>query len=172
MEDRVSSRGFDALYRTHARRLVGQLLAITGDLQEAEDVVQEAFVRAWRRWPQLDGYDAPEAWVRRVAINLARNRFRRARRQLAALIRHGPPGDVPALTAEEVAVTEALRHLSRPQREALVLYHLIGLSVGEVAGELGVPVGTVKARLARGRRALAQQFEEPRALLQGVMHDG
>lgn len=149
---------FAAFYQSSVRTLVGQLFVITGDLQEAEDVVQEAYVRAWGRWADLCGYDAPEAWVRRVAINLARNGVRRARRQLAAWVRHGPDTEVPELTGDEIALTQVLRTLPRRYREVLTLHYLADLPVQAIAGQLGAPEGTVKARLARGRRLLAARL--------------
>lgn len=94
---------FDAFYRDSYARLVRQLWAVTGSRQDAEDVVQEAFVRAAARWGRVGAYELPEAWVRQVAIRLARNELRRVRRGLAALLRlrpvqqDGPSEDRPAL---------------------------------------------------------------------------
>ena len=152
---------FEAFYEGGFRRLVGQLLVVTGDLAEAEDVVQEAFARAAGRWASLRAYDVPEAWVRRVALNLAANGRRRRRKRLAALLRLGPPPLVPAVSADTAAVAEALGRLPVAQRQVIVLHHLLDLPVDRVAVELRVPVGTVKSRLARARRTLANQLGEP-----------
>ena len=152
---------FEAFYQGAFRRLVGQLLVVTGDLAEAEDVVQEAFARASSRWASLRVYDVPEAWVRRVALNLAANGLRRRRKRLAALLRLGPPPTVPAVSADTAAVATALRALPVAQRQVIVLHHLLDLPVDQVAHELRVPVGTVKSRLARGRRTLAKHLGEP-----------
>ncbi|MEU0821246.1 sigma factor [Streptomyces mirabilis] len=70
-------------------RLVGQLFSVTGSLEQAEDVVQEAFIRALDRWPRIQAHDVPELWMRRVAINLAVSEIRRMRRRAAALLRLG-----------------------------------------------------------------------------------
>jgi RNA polymerase sigma-70 factor (ECF subfamily) len=148
--------GFDAFYDACYRRLVGQLFAVTGDLHEAEDVVQEAFVRAAARWQRLRDYDVPEAWVRRVAMNLAASGLRRARRRAALLARLGPPPEVPPLSVENLALAEALGGLPLSYRQVLVLHHLVGLPLDEVAAQLGQPVGAVKARLHRARSALAK----------------
>jgi len=147
---------FEAFYAATYERLVGQLLVVVGSLEEAEDVVQEAFVRACGRWSHVRDYEVPEAWVRRVALNLAASGLRRARRRAALLVRLGPAADVPALSVEGVALTRTLRRLPLRGREALVLHHVVGLSVQEIAGELGVPVGTVTARLSRARARLAR----------------
>jgi RNA polymerase sigma-70 factor (ECF subfamily) len=150
---------FEDFYAATVDRLHGQLFVVTGDLHETEEVVQEAFVRAASRWARLKDYDLPEAWVRRVAMNLATDQRRRVRRRVALLVRIGPSPQVPALSVDRVAVVEALATLPRSYRQAVVLHHLLGLPVKEVAKQLRVPVGTVKARLARARRALAKQLD-------------
>ena len=143
---------FDAFYEGARDRLAVQIAALTGDPAEAVDHVQEAFVRAWSRWGYVSRLDDPEGWVRRVAHNLAVSRWRRARR--VALGRS--PDRVLEWDDEQREVVDALRTLPRPQREAIVLHHLVGLSVDEVAGELHAPAGTVKSWLARGRASLAR----------------
>jgi RNA polymerase sigma-70 factor (ECF subfamily) len=140
--------------------LVRQLFAVVGDLGEAEDVVQEAFAQASVRWRRICTYDHPEAWVRRVAINRARSNLRRSRRMLAALARVGPPPEVPEISPDAVAVAAAMRRLPMRHREVLVLVYVVQLPVEETARQLGVPAGTVKSRLARGRAALARQLGE------------
>ncbi len=149
---------FDQFYAASVRRLVGVLYAMTGDLLEAQDVVQEAFVRAWDHRTALNRADHPEAWVRTVAWRLAVSRWRHAKRGVAAWTRHGPPPDVPGPDIEHVALAAALRELPEPQRRAVVLFYLCDLSVEQVAQETGAPMGTVKARLSRGRAALARSL--------------
>ena len=149
------STSFDAFYRETRARVVHSLYAMTGDAAEAQDVVQEAFARAWQRWDQVGGYESPEGWVRTVAWRLAINRWRRARNRLRAHVRHGAEGSTPAPSEDNVAIVAALRMLPAEQRMAIVLHHLVGRSVAEIARETGTPEGTIKARLARGRRALA-----------------
>jgi RNA polymerase sigma-70 factor (ECF subfamily) len=150
-----SASGFDVFYAQCAPMLVRQLHAMTGDLAEAQDCVQEGFARAWQRWDRISRYEAPEAWVRQVAWRLAVSRFRRARTGLRATLRHGPPPDAPPMSPDRVALVAALASLPPAQRRAVVLHHVVGLSVQEVADETGAPTGTVKARLSRGRAALA-----------------
>jgi RNA polymerase sigma-70 factor, ECF subfamily len=150
--------GFESFYAASHDRLVGQLFALLGDLHEAEDVVQEAFARASFRWSSICRYDAPEAWVRRVALNLATSNLRRARRQLRPLARMGPPPDAPAVTADRVDVHRAMGRLGIRHREVLVLHYVAGLPVDEVGRELRLPTGTVKSRLARARTALAREL--------------
>ncbi|MEU0899946.1 SigE family RNA polymerase sigma factor [Streptomyces massasporeus] len=149
---------FDALYAAAFPRLTGQLYAFTGDLGEAQDVVQEAFVQAWDRRRSLLTDEAPEAWIRTVAMRLAVSRWRRARRWLE-LMRSSPPSTtVPGPGPERTALVTALRRLPEAQRLAVVLHHLCDLTVEQVASQTGAPVGTVKTRLARGRAALARHL--------------
>lgn len=147
--------GFDEFYRGSRQRLLGFVYVLTGDLAEAQDAVQEAYIRAWQRWSTVSGYDDPEAWVRVVASRVAVSRWRSLRSRARAYLRHGAVGSAPAPSTDTVAVVAALRRLPEEQRIAIALYYLVGMPVVEVARETNAPVGTVKARLARGRAALA-----------------
>ena len=150
---------FEDFYAAVFDQLVGQLFLVTGNLQDAEDVVQEALTRAAVRWSRLRRYSVPEAWVRRVAMNLASDGFRRIRRRLAVAVRlRAELESRQPLAAELSGLTEALGALPMAQRKAVVLHHLLDLPVDQVAAELGVPVGTVKSRLARARGALAARL--------------
>lgn len=151
----MDEAAFDALYAASFRRLVGQVYAMCGNLTEAQDCVQEAFVRAWDRRRTLDADQSPEAWVRTVAYRLAVSRWRRARLALRPPDRASAPAAPAEPDVARVALARALAQLPANQRRALVLYHLADLPVGEVARELGVPAGTVKAWLSRGRATLA-----------------
>lgn len=148
---------FDDFYAASYRRLVGQLHAMIGDRTEAEECAQEAVARAWAHRRALDRAQHPEAWVRTTAYRLAVSRWRRVRlgrrpadRALAPATSAGAPDGV------RLDVVAALARLGEDQRRALVLFHLADLSVEDVAREVDAPVGTVKARLSRGRAALAE----------------
>lgn len=147
------------LYAACYARLVGTVGAVCGDQHEAEEAVQDAFVRLMARWPRVSRYDDPEAWVRTVALRLVSNRRRKALNGLRAALRHGPPPDVPEPTPAVVDAERALAALPDKQRAVIVL-HRLGLDVGAIADALGVPVGTVKSRLARARAALAPLLRE------------
>ncbi|MGH3744612.1 MAG: SigE family RNA polymerase sigma factor [Mycobacteriales bacterium] len=146
------------LYIAAHARLVMVVASITGDVTEAEDCVQEAFARAVPRWRRLARYDDPEAWVRQVAINLARSRWRRAVRGAQLHRQAAQPPDVAPLSADHVALLAALKQLPDEQRDAIVLHYLVDRPITEIAARQGVAVGTVKARLSRGRRALAERL--------------
>jgi len=154
--------GFDEFYAASYRRVVGQVFALLGDLHEAEDVTQDAFAKASFHWARIAAYDQPEAWVRRVAFNHAYNSTRRARRWLGVLARHGPPPDVPAVTADRLDLHRALGRLAPRHREVLVLHYVAELPLDEVARQLRLPLGTVKSRLHRARTALAEQVGDER----------
>jgi RNA polymerase sigma-70 factor (ECF subfamily) len=118
-------------------------------------MAQEVYIKAWPRWSKLSTYDDPGAWVRQVATRQAISRWRRGRTARDFLARSRPPEDAPAPDESTVALVTALRSLPEAQRRALVLHHLAGFSVAEVATAERCPEGTVKARLSRGRAALA-----------------
>lgn len=147
---------FDELYVSSYPGLVRQLYAMVGDLEEARDCVQDAFVRAWSRRGSLDAEQHPEAWIRITAYRLAVSRWRRLLRGRRAADRAlERPAVVAGINPDHIALVEALKQLPREQREALVLHHLADLPVAAVAAEVGAPEGTIKARLSRGRAALA-----------------
>jgi RNA polymerase sigma-70 factor (ECF subfamily) len=156
-----AGEGFEEFYGAAFGRLVGQLFLVTGDLHEAEDVVQEAFARAAVRWSTIRTYDLPEAWFRRVALNLAASAARRRRRWLAVRARLAQPPEQPPASDEVLELLQALGRLPMSQRQPLVLHYLLQLPVEQVARELGISTGSVKARLFRGRRALAAQLTDP-----------
>jgi RNA polymerase sigma-70 factor (ECF subfamily) len=162
---------FDEFYTSSFRRITGQLYAMIGDRDEAQDCVQEAFVRAWAHRGKLAKADHPEAWVRTTAYRLAVSRWRRkvisrrpADRAVAA------PVQTEAADETRVALVAALGRLPEAQRQALVLHHLCDLPVHAVAREVGVPEGTIKARLSRGRAALAALLDPNSATTPGAHH--
>jgi RNA polymerase sigma-70 factor, ECF subfamily len=157
----TGSDDFDAFYAATVRRVVLYLYAACGDRAEAQDLAQEAYARAWQHWNRVAGYDDPEAWVRRVAWRLMANRWRGLRRWLAARARLGPPDDqIAGPTPDRVAVTGALQQLPAAQRQVIALHYLLDLPVRDIAAQVGVPEGTVKARLSRARAALARLLDE------------
>lgn len=151
-------RAVGELYEVSYARLVGVVGAVTRDRQEAEEAVQDAFVRLLGQWEKVAGYDDPEAWVRKVAFGYASNRRRKVRNGVRALGRLRPV-DPPAPSGDAVDLRRALAALPRAQREAVVLQGL-GLGVEEIARELGVAAGTVKSRLSRARAALTPLLRE------------
>jgi len=157
-----AEREFDDFYLGSVRRVTAQVVALLGDAGEAEDAVQEAYARAWQHWGSVSQMADPAAWVRVVAYRIKVSSWRSAVRRIAAHRRHGLPADVPEQSPDSVMLVAALRRLPEPQRRAIVLFHLAGLTVEQVAAEVGAPEGTVKARLSRGRAALAVLLADQR----------
>ncbi len=152
---------FETFYAANFDRLIVQLYAYTADMAQAQDIVQEAFARALPRWEKLRMYSDPAGWVRRVALNLATSRWRQVRafRRFASRQREeyidGP-------TPDRVALASALSLLPANQRRAVVQFYLADMTVAQIAHEDGIPDGTVKSWLYRGRAALAASLGESR----------
>jgi RNA polymerase sigma-70 factor (ECF subfamily) len=164
----VEASEFDEFYTASFRRVTGQVYAMIGDYEEATECVQEAFARAWAHRRKLDRAEYPEAWVRTTAYRLAVSRWRRRKRGERSPDR-AVRGAVtmPAVDESHVALVAALKQLPEAQRQALVLHHIADLPVQQVAAEVGVPEGTIKARLSRGRAALAALLADETGLAGG-----
>lgn len=154
-ETSVPPSSVAVLYQATYARLVGVLTLACGSRGEAEEVVQDAFVRLIPRWSRVSRYEDPEAWVRGVAFRLARSRWRRRVTAAKALPMLSSRDHVPGPTGDGVDVLRVLAALPHKHREVLVLHHALGLPVEQVAADLDLPVGTVKSRLSRARAAAA-----------------
>jgi RNA polymerase sigma-70 factor (ECF subfamily) len=160
----AAEQAFGELYHACYRRLVTQVYAFTTDLAEAQDVVQEAFARALARPGGLSDVDSPEAWLRTVAVNVVRRRWRRRRLLDTILLRDRPLArTVEAAPGPERAdLRDALAALPDSFRQVVVLHYFADLPVEEIAALLEVPTGTVKSRLSRARTALAERLGDYR----------
>lgn len=163
------SDDFQEFYQASYSRTVAMVAAVAGTRHEAEDIVQEAFARALLRWSRLRTYDMPEAWVRKVALRIAIDSGRRARRSLVISARLAAQREAPELTPGDdlryTALGTALMDLPVRERQVLVLHYLADLSIDAIAGECGLPAGTVKTRLAAARRHLEQRLsQQPEAV--------
>jgi RNA polymerase sigma-70 factor (ECF subfamily) len=153
----AESEDFAAFYAAAFQPLCAVLFVHTGDLAEAQDVVQEAFCRALPRWHRLSTYDDPVAWVRKVAWNLAISGWRRRRRH-TGLAHPSADQPVPEPSPDGVALRAALASLPPRQRQVIVLHYLADLPVSQIAAMTGAAEGTVKSWLHRGRAALADRL--------------
>ncbi len=149
---------FDAFYRGTAPRLLRYAYGLTTDVAQAQDLVQEAYARAWQRWRRLRGYEDPEAWLRLVVSRLHTDWWRAARVRRTAVPPAPAPVDPPGETV--LLLVAALRTLPAAQRRALALHYLLDLSVAQIAAETGASEGTVKSWLHRGRAALAALLDD------------
>jgi RNA polymerase sigma-70 factor (ECF subfamily) len=147
---------FERLYRNTYRRILGTLITLLRDRETAEDCTQDAFERAYKSWASWKP-DAPaEAWLHRIAINVAISdrryqRLRQAGEVVRRLGRPAPPPD-PASVAEQSDLVRAIRKLPTKQAAALVLRHYHGYTNREIALSLGIPEQTVASRLAAARK--------------------
>jgi RNA polymerase sigma-70 factor, ECF subfamily len=152
-------RDFDEFYATTFPVLRSQLFAYLGDHAEAQDVVQEAFCRAFSRWKRISGYQDPFAWVRRVAWNLASSRFRR-RRTASRFLRGQRETHSSEPSPDRIVLVAALAKIPAQLRRAVVLHYIGELTIAEIAEQEDVAEGTVKSWLSRGRAALGEQLVE------------
>jgi RNA polymerase sigma-70 factor, ECF subfamily len=154
------SDDFDGFYRGTVQRAVRYAYGLTADAAEAQDIVQEAYARAWQRWRRVSGYTDAEGWLRLVVTRLATDRWRRLGVRRAAAARHRPPPPVEPPSENVVLLVSALRTLPVAHRRALALHYLLDRSVAEIAEETGASIGTVKSWLSRGRDGLAAVLSE------------
>jgi RNA polymerase sigma-70 factor, ECF subfamily len=152
--------GFEHFYLREYRGVVELAYALSGNRAGAEDITQEAFLRAHRDWPRVGRYQHPGAWVRRVAVNLATSTLRRRVIEARALARFWAQREpsLVELPASQADFWRAVRSLPRRQAQAIALHYLEDLSVAEVARVLGCAEGTVKAHLHTGRATLARRL--------------
>jgi RNA polymerase sigma-70 factor (ECF subfamily) len=152
---------FDAVFRADHRAIVALMWALSGSRAVAEELTQEAFLRAHVRWDRIGGYDNPGAWVRRVAINLATSQRRQRQAEERALGRAGVAADAVDRTADVVAADRfwaAVRQLPERQQAVVALHYLEDRSVADIAVVLDIAEGTVKAHLHKARAALASRL--------------
>ncbi|CAN5786350.1 sigma-70 family RNA polymerase sigma factor [soil metagenome] len=152
---------FELIVVAKGEPLFRTALAILGNEADARDATQETFVASWRQLARLRDVDRFDAWIGRILINECRMTLRRRRR-----VREVPVTDSSAVadfgnpTPSSTDFDDAFGRLSVDQRALLVLHHLHGYGVREIAAWLGIPSGTVKWRLSRARRALATELAE------------
>jgi RNA polymerase sigma-70 factor, ECF subfamily len=148
---------FDNFYRARYQSLTYALYLMCGDWVKAEEVVQEAFLRAWKRWDALQA-DDPVSWVRTVAWRICVDDWRTSRRVQRALQRLRQERDPQAGHPDSPGrAQQALAALSEPLRLVAILHYVEDLPVGEISRILNIPEGTVKSRLSRARDVLRQE---------------
>jgi RNA polymerase sigma-70 factor (ECF subfamily) len=143
---------FDRFYRQTRDDCYRALLVAVGDPSEAEDLLGDAYVRAFARWTTVSAHPQPRAWVMRTALNLQRDRWRRLRRlaRMPSWQRSSPPPDPPV----EPRLLAALTALPDQQRRVVALRVVFDLDTAQTATVLGVSPGTVTTHLFRGLAAL------------------
>lgn len=156
------SRSFEEFFGSEHARLFGALCLVTGDRHEAEEIMQDAFLRLWERWERVRGFDDPSAYLFRTAMNVFRNRYRRAALSLRKTISLAPTEDALATVEDRDVVVRALRGLTPDQRAAVVLTGYVGLTSEEAGKVLGMRAGTVRTLGVRARAAIREKAGELR----------
>ncbi|MBV9080330.1 MAG: sigma-70 family RNA polymerase sigma factor [Elusimicrobia bacterium] len=173
----MSKQSFDDVLHEEHAKIYALCLHLTGQPAEAEDLCQEAFVRAWRAWKSFEGRSEVSTWLYRIAVNAWRGRLRKNRiLRFVGLFRGSSDGDAPDPEAPEPAAPAealgrameeeerrrllhaALAAMPVDQREVLVLRDLEERSYEELGAILGVPIGTIKSRLNRARDTLRRRL--------------
>lgn len=153
--------GFDAFYRREYAGTVRLAYALTGRLDLAEELAQDAFLACHRRWDKVAGYDDPVAWMRRVVTNRCISSGRRHVTELRLLARLGRERPVaPVLDERSDQLWEAVRSLPRRQAQVLALAFADDLDVRTIAATLGIGEESVRTHLRRGRAAVAARLVE------------
>ena len=153
---------FERLYRDHVDRVYGLCLRMTGNVSEAEDCTQDAFIQAWKKLSRFRGESAFGTWMHRVAVNTVLGRMRKSRREqdrIRAVSDAGPVRETMADDGQFRDLEQAINELPRGARHVFVLQAVYGYSHGETGDMLGIAEGTSKAQLSRARRLLAQQLK-------------
>ena len=145
---------FSSWYQGYYPKLLAALTVVATDPELAADATAEAFTRALEKWERVGAMASPEGWTYRVGLNVVRRRMRRAGLERRLLGRPEPTMPVEL----EPEVWQAVKELSPRQREVIALRYLVGMSEAEVAGALGVAVGTASATLSAARARLARRL--------------
>jgi len=158
--DREATAAVEQLYRQHRLGMTRLALLLVDDRETAQDVVHDAFAALYRRWDSLGSEDAALAYLRACVVNGSRSVLRRRRTvrrhpSFADDVLTADSADAPVLLAEEYReVLAALHRLPARQREVIVLRYWAELTEAQIAGTLGISLGTVKASASRGRDAI------------------
>jgi RNA polymerase sigma-70 factor (ECF subfamily) len=159
--DDVLTPSFDEFFDAEYRRVVGLAYALCGRRMLAEELAQDAFLKAYQRWSVVSTYDDPGAWVRRVVANLATSTLRRRFREARALTRLAARRPVPEeLPLDDAAFWTAVQRLPKRQAQCVALHYLEDRSTAEVASVLGISEATVRVHLHRARTQLATTLGE------------
>ena len=153
------SQSFEAFYDAESRTLFRRLWLVTGNRAEAEELVQDAFLKVWERWEQVGAMEDPVGYLYRTAMNLFRKRYRRTVLAIRQSIGLAPVQDDFADADDRDTVRRVLSKLPARQRAALVLTEMLGFSPGEAGRALGVQASTVRSLSQQGRESFRKAME-------------
>ena len=160
---RVAALGFDDFFRSTHDRAFGAMCLVTGDRFEAEEIVQESYLRLLERWDRVASLDDPEGYLFRTTMNVFRNRYRRARLSVRRAVTIAPtPTDDLAAVEERDELIRLMRSLAPRERAAVLATSILDLPAEEAGRLLGMQASTVRALASRARKHLRERTEEAR----------
>jgi RNA polymerase sigma-70 factor (ECF subfamily) len=157
------ANAFERLYRMHVDRVYGICLRMTGNVAEAEDCAQDAFIQAWNKLDLFRGDSAFSTWLHRIAVNSVLGRIRKSKRERDRIQIAFEQSSSPVSVADDGEMrdlSDAVDRLPEGARHVFVLHAVYGYSHEETGKMLDIAAGTSKAQLHRARRLLAQQLKE------------
>ena len=155
----AASRTFEAFYEAEALTLFRRLWLVTGNRAEAEELMQDAFLKVWERWDRVGGMDDPVGYLYRTAMNLFRKRYRRAMLAVRRTVGLAPPTDDFSDADDRHLVRHVLATLPPRQRAALVLTEMLGFTSKEAGDALGVTDATIRSLTRHGRESFRTMME-------------
>jgi RNA polymerase sigma-70 factor (ECF subfamily) len=159
---RADAPAFEKLYRLHVDRVYGLCLRMTGNVSEAEDCTQDAFIQAWNKLTKFRGDSTFSTWLHRIAVNSVLGRMRKSRRErdrIDAAAELAAPALVTGDDGELRDLAGAIERLPEGARHVFVLQAVYGYSHNEVSKMLGIATGTSKAQLHRARKLLMEELQ-------------
>jgi RNA polymerase sigma-70 factor, ECF subfamily len=154
-----AARSFEIFYDAESQTLFRRLWLVTGNRSEAEELMQDAFLKVWERWERVDAMDDPVGYLYRTAMNLFRKRYRRAMVAIRRSVGLAPSRDDFADADDREAVRQVLSTLPPRQRAALVLTELLDFSPNEAGSALGVQASTIRSLSHQGRASFRRAME-------------
>ncbi len=152
---------FASFYQRELKPVIGLAFVLSGSRSGAEDLAQDAFLKAYKQWETVGAYDNPGAWVRRVVSNGSVSTFRRRSAEAKALVRIGGSGFVvPDMTPDAMTTWVAVRRLPKRQTQAIALRYYDRSSIAEIARILECSENTVKTHLQRAKQTLKAQLDD------------
>ena len=161
MESSGERQTLALLHSRHYAELVRIAFGLTGDWPLAEDLVQEAFIRTWRRWDRIRNVDSAPAYLRTAVVNLSRSSLSRRARERRLLQSFEDPHDLETSVTATADVLRALAQLPHRKRACVVLRYYMDMSEAETAAILGISVGTVKSQTSKALQRLRSSLGEP-----------
>ena len=152
--DAVAPLTFQEFFAAENKQLYGRMCFVTGNAQEAEEIMQDAFLALWERWDHVSSLEDPTGYLYRTAMNVFRKRYRRAMLAVRRAIAAAPPADPFEGIDEQQDLLRAVAGLSSRQRAALVLLDVVDMTSEEAGRVLGVTPGTVRGLATRARAAI------------------